>query len=131
MFSLTLFADGYKDKLLSEFVSSLISSYFKVNNYGEIKKFVIDTTHKTIYIESKLIGEKDDISIHIKQYEFQKSEKKDPCSQKGTGEFNTYFIAKDVNTSKEWINRMAKNYLKEVKIEVKKSEYFILSLILE
>jgi len=93
-----------KDKALSKAIISGIN--LKIKEYGKMLKLNLDSTNKTIELEIMLKGEKEPLKVFVNSYEISEEDGK-------------YFLyAKDIKTSREWINIIAENYLKGEKIEL-------------
>jgi len=90
-----------KDKALSKAVIAAVNL-----EYGKMLKLNLDSTNKTIELEIMLKGEKEPLKVFVNSYEISEEDGK-------------YFLyAKDIKTSREWINIIAENYLKGEKIEL-------------
>ena len=95
---------GLKDKALAKSVELAIN--LKIKEYGEMLKLNLDSKNKTIEFEIMLKGEKEPLTVFVNNYEISEENGK-------------YFLyAKDIKTSREWINVVAENYLKGEKIEL-------------
>jgi len=95
---------GLKDKAISKGLSFAIN--LKIKEYGEMLSLNLDSKNKTIDFEVMLKGEKEPLKVFVKNYEISEENGK-------------YFLyAKDIETSREWINIVAENYLKGEKIEL-------------
>jgi len=93
-----------KDKALSKAVIAAVN--LKIKEYGKMLKLNLDSTNKTIELEIMLKGEKEPLKVFVNSYEISEEDGK-------------YFLyAKDIKTSREWINIIAENYLKGEKIEL-------------
>ncbi len=93
-----------KDKALAKSLQVAIN--FKIKEYGEMLKLNLDSQNKKIDFEVMLKGEKEPLKVFVNEYEI-------------TEENGKYFLfAKDITTSREWINIVAENYLKGEKIEL-------------
>ena len=95
---------GLKDKALSKSLEVAIN--FKIKEYGEMLKLNLDSQNKTIEFTIILKGEKEALEVFINNYEISEEEGK------------YYLYAKDIKTSREWINIVAENYLKGEKVEL-------------
>ena len=97
-----------KDKTLSIAVKQAVN--YKLKDIGKMLKFNLDSKNKTIELEIMLEGEKDPLNVKVQSYEI-------------TQDGDKYFlVAKDITTSRIWINVIAKQYLSGQKIEIP-SEY--------
>ena len=93
-----------KDKALSKSLEVAIN--LKIKEYGEMLNLNLDSQNKTIDFEVMLKGEKEPLKVFVKNYEISEENGK-------------YFLyAKDISTSREWINVVAENYLKGEKVEL-------------
>jgi hypothetical protein len=95
---------GLKDKALSKSLEFAINQ--KIKDYGKMLKLNLNSKDKTIEFEIMLKGEKESLIVYIDNYMISEE----------NGKFHLY--AEDVRTSREWINIVAENYLKNQKIEV-------------
>lgn len=95
---------GLKDKALSKSLEVAIN--LKIKEYGKMLKLNLDSQNKTIEFEVMLKGEKEPLKVFVNNYEISEE----------NGKY--YLYAKDIKTSREWINIVAENYLKGEKIEL-------------
>ena len=93
-----------KDALLSK--SAKIAINRKVRKYGSVLKLHLDSENKTIELELLLDGEKE--PLHVSVYHYTLSEENG----------RHYLIAKDIVTSKAWINTAASQFLHGQKFEI-------------
>jgi hypothetical protein len=93
-----------KDKALSK--AAQVAINLKIKEVGEMLKLNLDSENKTIELELMLKGEKEPLYVKVGKYEI---------SQEGE---KYYLVAKDINTSREWINVVASNYLENQKFEI-------------
>jgi hypothetical protein len=93
-----------KDKTVSFTLKQAVN--FKIKEFGEMLNLKLDSQNKTIELELMLLGEKEPLNVKVGSYEISEED----------GKF--YLIAKDVKTSREWINIVAKNYLENQKFEI-------------
>ena len=93
-----------KDKALSMAIETAIN--LKIKEFGKMLKLNLDSIKKTIELELMLKGEKEPLSVFISEYTISEE----------NGKY--YIHAKDIKTSREWINIVAENYLKDEKIEI-------------
>ena len=103
-----LFA-GTKDKAVSVAVQTALN--YKIEEFGKMLKFNLDSKTKTIELEIMLKGESE--PLHVKVNEYVLSQEDDN---------NYYLEAKNIVTSREWINTIASQYLSNQKFEIP-SEY--------
>ena len=97
-----------KDKTLSLGVKQAIN--YKLKDIGEMRHFTLDSQKRTIELEIMLDGEKEPLHVNVQHYEITQ-----------VGEKH-YLVAKDITTSRRWINVMAAQYLSGQKFEIP-SEY--------
>jgi len=95
---------GWKDKAISATVKTAIN--VKIKEFGEMLRLNLDSQNKKIELELMLLGEKELLYVEVGSYEI---------SEEGG---KHYLIAKDIKTSREWINIVAKNYLENQKFEI-------------
>ena len=96
-----------KNKTISFTLKQIIN--FKIKEYGEMLKLNLDSENKKIDLEVMLIGEKEPLSVQVESYEIIQKE-------------NKYFlVAKNIKTSREWINIVAKNFLENQEFEIPKN----------
>ena len=93
-----------KDKTVSFALKQTVN--FKIKEFGEMLNLNLDSQNKTIKLELMLLGEKEPLNVQVETYEISEED----------GKF--YLIAKDVKTSREWINIIAKNHLENQKFEI-------------
>ncbi len=100
-----------KDTILSHTIKVVVNKKFK--EYGEMLKFNLNSNDKSIDLEVLLAGEKEPLVISIDKYEVIKDGKK------------SYIKIHHIKTSREWLNRLALQYVKDKRFEVP-SEYISL-----
>jgi len=93
-----------KDKALSKSLEVAIN--LKIKEYGKMLKLNLNSQEKTIELEVMLKGEKEPLKVYVNEYVVSEEDGK------------YYLFAKDIKTSREWINIVAENYLKGEKIEI-------------
>ena len=86
-----------KDSFVSSIIRRVLST--KIEDYGEIVSFSIDSNDKNIIAEVMLKGEKDTLTIKISQYSIL-----DLGNEK-------YFTFGDLHTSREWLTILIQEYL--------------------
>jgi len=96
-----------KDKTLSFGIKQAIN--LKIKEFGEMLKLNLDSQNKTISLELMFLGEKEPLYVEVGSYEISEEDGK------------YYLLARDVKTSREWINIVAKNYLENQKFEIPES----------
>jgi len=93
-----------KDAALSKGAKIAINSQIK--EYGEMLKFNLDSTQKSIEVEVMLDGEHEPLKVHIGKYEMTQTDGK-------------HFIQiYGVTTSRAWINTIASSYLEGKAFEI-------------
>lgn len=105
-----------KDKTISKAIQVVIDSQIK--KFGKMLKFNLDSKNKKIELEVMLDGEKEPLNVKINNYEIKEAEGK------------YHLIAKDITTSKKWINVIISEYLNEKKLEIPSKYLKILKLII-
>ena len=93
-----------KDKTIAKGLQTAIN--LKIKEYGEMLKLNLNSQEKTIELEVMLKGEKEPLKVYVNEYVVSEE----------NGKY--YLYAKDIKTSREWINIVAENYLKGEKIEI-------------
>lgn len=93
-----------KDKALSKGLQIAINNQMK--EYGEMLKFNLDSKSKTIELEIMLEGEKEPLHAKVNSYNLIEEQNKH------------YLIAKDIVTSRAWINSVASQFLSGQKFEI-------------
>lgn len=93
-----------KDKALSKSLETIIN--LKIKEYGEMLKLNLDSKEKSIEFEIMLKGEQEPLQVYVSNYVISEEDGK------------YYLYAEDIKTSREWINIVAENYLKDQKIEL-------------
>jgi hypothetical protein len=79
-----------------------------ISHFGKLVYFNLNSQLKSISISLKLSGEAEVVTINIFKYEIEKDGSK------------SFLCLKDVSTSKEWLNILAKKYPDKMKIEIPK-----------
>jgi len=93
-----------KDKAISAIVKTVIN--LKIKEVGKMLRLNLDSQNKKIELELMLLGEKEPLYVEVGSYEISEEE----------GRY--FLIVKDIKTSREWINIVAKNYLENQKFEI-------------
>ena len=93
-----------KDSALSKGLKVAIN--YKVKGYGEMIRLNLDSDAKMIELELMLEGEKEPLYVKVNHYEL------------GEEGGKHYLIAKDIVTSRAWINTVAAQYLHGQKLEI-------------
>ncbi|MGV6830351.1 MAG: hypothetical protein ACWA5P_02155 [bacterium] len=97
-----------KDLALSMAMKKVIN--MKIINFGEVSMLEFNTESKTIDFEVELKGEIDKLKVYVHEYNL-----------KNEGEKH-YLTVNYIESSKEWLNSILKEYVNNQKIEVP-SEY--------
>jgi len=105
-----------KDKAFGEAIKQSIN--FKIKDFGKISKLKIDTQNKTIELELVLKGEREPLYVKVGKYEISQEDEKH------------YLVAEDIDTSREWINVVASNYLENQKFEIPEKAIKILKTLM-
>jgi hypothetical protein len=93
-----------KDKALSKGLVMAVNHQIK--EFGEMLKFNLDSKSKTIELEIMLDGEKEPLHAKVNHYKLTEEDGKN------------FLVAKDVVTSRAWINTVASQYLSGQKFEI-------------
>lgn len=120
-----------KDELIGSVARTLVGEYLQKEGIGELKTFRLDSKTKKIELECALKGELTPVQVAIGSYAFSKVEIVEPCSAKATGNYKSYFLARNITTNREWLNNAARGSLKEFRIEIPKLYYGILEFLLQ
>ncbi|MFO7444950.1 MAG: hypothetical protein R6W90_01230 [Ignavibacteriaceae bacterium] len=88
-----------KDKAASLAGEKLLSN--KLERYGNMIDFKINSADKTIFLSILLKGEKEPVNIKVNNYSFRKK-----------GDDN-YIVLDEVDISREWMNLLAADFLKD------------------
>ena len=96
-----------KDKAISATVKTAIN--LKIKEFGEMLNLKLNSQNKTIELKLILLGEKEPLYVRVGNYDISNEGEK------------YYLMTKDIKTSKEWINIVAKNYLENQKFEIPKN----------
>jgi len=105
-----------KDKATSHAVKHAFN--YKLKEIGEMLNFKMDSKNKTIEFEVLLEGEKEPLSINVQNYEITQEGEK------------FFLIAKDITTSRKWINVIASQYLSGKQFEIPSEYISILKLVM-
>lgn len=96
--------NGVKDKGVSVAVKKAIN--YKIKEFGEILNFNLDSKTKTIELEIMLEDEHEPLHVKVNSYSINEED-------------GIYFlVAKDIETSRAWINTMASQYLSGQKFKI-------------
>jgi len=95
---------GAKDKALSVGVQKVINH--KIEEFGELLKFDLNSGAKTMELEVMLDGEREALHVKVNNY---------TLIQEGEKHF---LVATDIVTSRVWINKVASQYLSGQKFEI-------------
>ena len=95
-----------KDKALSKAILTILNK--KLKKFGIISELKLDTKSKKITFKVGLKGELEPLLVTVHRYEIREIEEK------------YYLVAHDIETSREWINLLAKEYFDNEKFEIPK-----------
>jgi hypothetical protein len=87
-----------RDRLIEKTAPRVLNETL-MREYGQITSLEIDSRDKSLHVEVLLRGEKEPIRVEIQRYEISTLNER-PC-----------FIARKINTSREWITTLANNEL--------------------
>jgi hypothetical protein len=93
-----------KDLGISKLTKTISNRFLK--EYGEMLDFKLDSKNKTIEVEIMLKGEKEPLNLKISSYKIIKENDKN------------YILFSEIETSREWLNIVAKNFLENKKFEI-------------
>ena len=93
-----------KDKTLSRGLALALDN--RIRQYGRILDLRLDSLNKRLELEILLKGEAEPLQIRIENYEVREE----------AGRW--YLLAKELKTSREWIETLAREYLSERPIEI-------------
>jgi hypothetical protein len=93
-----------KDRAIS---AAIVQAFnHKLKEYGEVLEFNLNSKEKTITLEVMLDGEKEPLHVKVNSYEILNEGDK------------SYIVAKDIVTSRAWINTLASQHLNNQKFEI-------------
>ena len=95
---------GLKDRALSKGVELALNS--RLQRFGKMLSFQLDSQKKTIELEVLLKGERDPLHVTVERYEIVREGAK------------YYLLAERIVTSREWINTVAESYLAGQRFEI-------------
>lgn len=93
-----------KDLALSTVIKTIINK--KLKRFGSVSTLKFNTKDKKIELKLGLKGELEPLHIVLNRYELREEEDKN------------YLIFSDIETSREWINLVAEEYLHYEKFEI-------------
>lgn len=93
-----------KDKALSVAILSILNK--KIKLFGHVSDLKLNTNKKTIKLNVELKGELEPLLVVVNRYEIKEIEEK------------YYLIVYDIETSREWINLLSKEYFSSKKFEI-------------
>src|SRR4051812_18201608 len=108
---------GAKDWLLEKTGAAMLNQSV-LKPYGTLTSLKLDTRVRSIAAELALNGEAEPVHIEIQEYELM--EEND----------SLYFIIKRIDTSREWLTALARDFAVERKLEVPASVRRYLPMIL-
>ena len=93
-----------KDIALSSTLKTVINN--KLKKFGTVSYLTLNTKDKKIELTIGLKGELEPLQVVVHRYEIKEIEEK------------YYLVAYDIETSREWINLVAKEYIYNEKFEI-------------
>ena len=78
----------------------------KIERYGEVRKFTLDTAEKSLSAEINLRGESEPLVISKARYRIE---------QRGT---DTLLILHSVKVSKEWLQNLLDDHFQEITLKI-------------
>ncbi len=93
-----------KDVALSTTLKTVINN--KLKKFGTVSYLKLNTKDKKIELKLGLKGELESLQVTVHRYEIKEIEEK------------YYLVAYDIETSREWINLVANEYLYNEKFEI-------------
>src|ERR1043166_4607259 len=96
---------GAKDWLIEKTAAAMLNQSV-LKPYGELTRLKVDTTKRSIEGELELKGETQPVRIDIREYELL--EEADA----------TWFIIKDISTSREWLTILAQDFAVGRKLKI-------------
>ncbi len=93
-----------KDTTLAK--AAKVAINIQIKEYGKMLKLNLDSTQKSIEMEVMLEGEKEPLSVYVKQYEMKEENGKHFLKLHG------------VSTSRAWINTVASSFLEGKTFEI-------------
>jgi hypothetical protein len=98
------FFSGIKDSAVSFAAEKIIKQ--KIKRYGDMLDFKIDSMNKKIDLKIILAGESEPLFVTINEYEFLETDN------------DSFIVVRKIVTSKEWMNLLIEDFLKEKKIQI-------------
>ena len=93
-----------KDKTLSRGLALALNS--RIEKYGRILDLRLDSRNKRLELELLLNGETDPLQVRVENYEVREE----------AGRW--YLLAKELKSSREWIDTLAREYLSQRPLEI-------------
>ncbi|MCP3927317.1 MAG: hypothetical protein GY714_32575 [Desulfobacterales bacterium] len=93
-----------KDLTVAKALKYLVNN--KIENYGKVGKFKLDSLKKTIAMDISLKGENESITIDIINYKFEKVNNE------------VLFLFSSVNASRKWLTNLINDFLSGNKIKI-------------
>ena len=100
---------GLNFNIITKIIKSALNK--KIQNFGTVKEFSFDDALKQIIVEIELKGDDKPLKIVISKYNISDN--------------NDYFVIREIQINKEWIEEIAKEHIlhKRFKIPVKYRDY--------
>ena len=93
-----------KDAILSAVAKRYANK--QLAGIGKIVSFSLNSIEKKVSVSLDLQGEKETIRLDVLKYDILKQGRK------------FYFVAREISSSREWVEVAAKKYLKEKRMEI-------------
>jgi len=110
---------GFFSNLKDDFTSASAKLFIrkKIENYGELLEFEIDSSKRSIFVSVMLAGEDKPVELNIKRYLLVEN---NPVK----------IELSSIESNREWITRAAKEYLENRKIPLPEKYIPIIKLLL-
>ncbi len=109
------FISNIKDDFTSASAKLLISK--KIENYGKLLEFNVNSSEKRIFVSVMLTGEDNPVELNIKKYLL-------------VNESPIKIELKEIESNREWITRAAKDYVENRKFALPEKYTPIIKLLL-
>lgn len=108
---------GAKDWLVEKAGIAMLNQAV-LKPYGTLTKLKLDTTARTIDAEIELKGETQPVRIEVREYELRQEDGR------------SYFVIKNIETSREWLTTLARDFAVDKPFELPDSVKKFLPMIL-
>jgi len=108
-------AGDTKDKAVSMAIEKTVN--YKIQEFGKMLKFNLDSKNKKMSLEIMLDGEKEELHVEVNNYMIHEEDEK------------SYLVAENITTSRAWINTVAAQYLSGQKFEIPTEYVKILKMV--